>query len=73
MDKLMNLLKTNFPAVDFEQDVKLVTDGILDSVDIVSLISELEDNFDISISMEYITPENFDTVDKIWSMINELM
>ena len=72
MEKLLDLLKSNFPSVDFEGCSTLVTGGFLDSVDIVSLVSEIEVAFDISISMEYIAPENFDSVEKIWAMIQEL-
>ena len=72
MEKLLDLLKSNFPSVDFEGCSTLVTGGFLDSVDIVSLVSEIEVAFDISISMEYIAPENFDSVEKIWALIQEL-
>lgn len=73
MEKLMELLKSLYPAVDFEKETALVTNGVLDSVDIVTLISELEDTFSISISMEDIIPGNFDSASKIWEMVQELL
>ena len=54
MEKLLRILRGNYPAIDFENEKNLVSSGLLDSVEVVSIISELEDAFDISISMEYI-------------------
>lgn len=72
MKKLLELLKKEYPGVNFEEEETLVTDGTLDSVEIVSLIGEIEDTFDITISMEYIKPENFNSAKAMWEMIEEL-
>lgn len=53
-------------------DKRLVTDGVIDSVDIVSLIAELEDAFQISIPMEEVAEANFDSVKAMWKMIERL-
>lgn len=72
MEKLLKVLCENYPTIDFKNEKALVTGGILDSVEVVSIIAEIEDTFDISISMEYIKPENFDSVEAMWKMIEEL-
>jgi len=72
MKELLLLLKEEHPGIDFETEKKLVTGGILDSVEIVSLIGEIEDTFNITITMEYIKPENFDSASAMWAMIEEL-
>lgn len=72
MEKLLDLLNKNYPAIDFINETALVTGGILDSVEVISIITEIEDAFDISISMEYIKPENFNSAEAMWNMIEEL-
>ena len=48
-------------------------DGIIDSVDVVTIISKLEETFDISVTMEYIQPDYFQSVETMWEMVEELM
>ncbi len=72
MEQLVKMLKEKHPTIDFEAEKKLVTDGILDSMEVVSIISEIEELFDISVTMEYIQTEYFESVEKMWEMIEEL-
>ena len=72
MDKLIEILQSFNPSITDGMEKKIVTDGVIDSVDIVSLISELEDAFGIEIPMEDIVEDNFDTVDAMWVMIQRL-
>ena len=58
--------------VDFETEEGLVDDGILDSLDIVTLITEINDAFDISIPAEEIIPDNFNSAAAIWALIEKL-
>lgn len=73
MEQLLEILHRINPDVDFENSRKLVTDKLIDSIDITSLLAELEETFDIEIDMEYVTPENLDSVEAMWNMIQELM
>ncbi len=73
MEQLLEILHRINPDVDFENSKKLVTDKLIDSIDITSLLAELEETFDIEIDMEYVTPENLDSVEAMWNMIQELM
>lgn len=72
MEELLNILKELHEDVDFEAEENLVDDGILDSLDIVTLITEINDAFDVSIPAEEIIPENFNSAAAIWSLIEKL-
>lgn len=72
MEKLIEILKSIRPDVDFEQEEALVDDGILDSFDIVSIISELNDEYDIAIRVSELNPENFNSASAIYSMCQNL-
>lgn len=72
MDKLLEILKSFNSSITPDMEKKLVMDGIIDSVDIVSLISELEDAFGIEIPMEDVVEDNFDTIPAMWAMIQRL-
>lgn len=72
MDQLKSLLKETFPHIDFENEKQLVSDGVLDSVAVVVIITAIEDAFDISVTMEYIQPMYFESVETMWEMIEEL-
>lgn len=72
MEKLLKLLNESYPAIDFTKEKELISGGILDSVEVISIITEIEDTFDITISMEYIKHENFDSAEAMWKMIEEL-
>ena len=72
MEELLSILKELHVDVDFEAEENLVDDGILDSLDIVTLITEINDAFDISIPAEEIIPENFNSAAAIWSLIEKL-
>lgn len=72
MEQLKELLKKEFPNVDFENEKKLMTRGVLDSLMVVAIIAAIEDTFDISVTMEYIQPKYFESVETMWEMIEEL-
>ena len=72
MEQLLNILKQMHPDVDFEAEQDLIEDEILDSLDIVTLITEINSTFDVSIPAEEIVPENFCTVGAIYDLIVRL-
>ena len=61
-----------YPDVDFALEEDLIGDGILDSLDIVTLITEINCTFDVSIPAEEIIPENFASADAILALIERL-
>jgi len=72
MEELKNKLKEMYPSINFDSEKSLVSDGVLDSMAVVEIISEIEDMFDISVTMEYIQPKHFESVEAMWAMIEEL-
>ena len=72
MDELIAILKDIHPDVDYETATNLVDGKILDSFDIISLVSEINDKFDVVISAEYMIPENFNSAKALWDLIQKL-
>lgn len=72
MDELMEILEEMKPDVDFKTCNTLIDDGILDSFDILNLVSELNDAFDIEITPVDIVPENFNSAEALWKMVKRL-
>lgn len=72
MNELLEVLKRALPKVDWETNQLLVDDGIIDSMDVVSVISEITDAYDIEIPSEEMEPENFNSVKAIYEMIQRL-
>lgn len=71
MDKIKKILKEIRPDIDLECKT-LANDGVLDSFDIVTLISELIAEFDVEINVEDIVPENFNSVEAIYNLVERL-
>ena len=70
-DEVIDILNMISPALDVDdEDLNIAED--LDSMDIIALIAELEDKFDIEITMEEKTEENFENVDTLVEMIERL-
>lgn len=72
MEELLEILSDLHPDVDFELEDKLIDNGILDSFDIVTLISEISENFDVTISAEHIIPDNFNSAEALYALIQKL-
>ncbi|MCR5154902.1 MAG: acyl carrier protein [Lachnospiraceae bacterium] len=72
MDELLEILEDLHPDVDFESCDTLMDDKILDDFDISSLISAINDTFDVAISADEITPENFNSAEAIYDLIERL-
>ena len=60
------------PGIDFNSEKELITDGILDSFDIVTLVSEINDAFDIEFPVSEIIPENFENIDALYKTIEKV-
>lgn len=72
-ETLLSILSDLHPEIDFESEEALVTDGILDSFDIVSLVAEINSEFDITVGIDELEPENFDSVDAMEKLVESLL
>ena len=68
-EQVISILSELCPGVDFEHETALIDDGLVDYLDIVSIVSELMDTFEVEISVEDLQPENFNSVDAIVKLI----
>ncbi len=72
MQELIKLLENLHEGIDYETCETLVDDGILDSLDIVTLITDINDTFDVAIPPEEILPENFNSAKALWALIEKI-
>ena len=72
MEKLMKILKDIRPDVDFENEKSIIDDGYLDSFDVVSIISALDDEFGVQVRINELDPENFNSAESIWDLVQKL-
>ncbi|HAL59510.1 MAG: acyl carrier protein [Sarcina sp.] len=70
--ELMEILEETRPDIDFENETALIDKEMLDSFDIISIVSEINEAFDISINVNDLLPENFNSVDAILALIAKL-
>lgn len=73
MDKIIKLLQGNKPGMVFEKNTYLLEEGIFDSFGIMQLALTLEQEFEIEFSPLDIIPENFNTPEDIWNIVQEKM
>ena len=72
MEALLKILTNLHPEVDFETSTDLVDGKIIDSFDIVSIISEINDEYDVVIPAEEIVPDNFNSAQALYELIVRL-
>ena len=72
METLLDILNSLHSDVDFRTTTDLVDDGVLDSLDIVTLVTEIHAAFDVTIPAEEIVPENFNSADAMMALIERL-
>lgn len=72
MEKLIAILSSLHPDVDFESNDSLIDDGILDSLDIVTLVTEINATFNVIIPAEEVVPENFNSAEALMELITRL-
>jgi D-alanine--poly(phosphoribitol) ligase subunit 2 len=72
LNKLLDILSKIKPHIDFETNKNLMAEGILDSFDIITLIGDINESFDVNITVESIVPEHFNSVEAIYELIIKL-
>lgn len=72
MEKLLEILESVKPGVDFTKEENIVEDGIIDSFDIVTIVAQISDEYDIEFPVNEIIPENFNSVEALYAVIERL-
>lgn len=72
MNELIEILENLHPEVDFETCTTLIDDKILDSFDIITIISEINEEFDVVVPAEEIIPENFNSAQALYNLVSKL-
>ena len=68
-EKVLELLESIQPDIDFENETALIDDSLLESFDVIQIVTSLMDEFDISIDADDIEPENLNSLDAICAMV----
>lgn len=73
MEQLLSILSELHPDVDFTTAHRLIDDKILDSFDIVTIVAEIDGEFDVAIPAEELIPENFNSAQALYALVERLM
>ena len=68
-EKLLNILAEACPEVDFVNETALIDDGLLESLDIVMIVTEIMQEFGVELTVDDLLPENFNSVDALLALI----
>lgn len=70
-EQILEILTDIRSDIDFEKETALIDDGMLESLDIVAIVGEFNEEFDVEISVEDLIPENFNSVDTMVELITK--
>lgn len=73
MEQLIKIMSEIRPDLDFEKETKLIDDDILDSFDIISIVSEVNEQFGIEINVNDLLPENFNSAVALYELITKML
>lgn len=73
MERLIKILKDVEPGIDYTSCNDLIDGHHLDSLSIIALVGEMEEEFDITIPTVEITPYNFNSAKLLWAMVTRLI
>ena len=72
MEELLEILQDIKPGVDFENETALIDNGVLDSLDIIKLVGQISDEFDVEVEVTDLVPANFNSAKAMYAMIQRL-
>ena len=72
MEELLAVLRSVKPEVDFERETELVDGGVLNSFDIVMIVGELQERYDIAVPADEIVPEHFNSARAMLAFVEDL-
>ncbi len=70
-NQLLEILQDVCPDVDFKNETALIDDGLIESLDIVAIVTGIMDEFDVEINVDDLLPENFNSMDAIIELIEQ--
>lgn len=73
MEELLEILKKIKPGVEFEGNEHLIDNEELDSLSIVEIVAAIDNEFDVEIPVKEVVPENFNSVEAMWNLIQKLL
>ena len=73
MEELLEILNDINPDVDYDTEDNLIDGKVYDSFSIITLISNISDEFDIELGPEHLIPENFNSAEAMWNMIQRIL
>ncbi len=73
MKQLIEILENIKPGVDFKKEKHLIDDEIIDSFDIVTIVSQINEEFDIDFPVTEIMPENFNSAEALYKVITKII
>jgi acyl carrier protein len=72
MEELLRIMSEVRPDIDFETEDKLIDNEMLDSLDIVAIVTDVNDEFDVEINVNDLLPENFNSAKALYELIQKL-
>jgi acyl carrier protein len=72
MEELLRIMSEVRPDIDFEKEDKLIDNEMLDSLDIVAIVTDVNDEFDVEINVNDLLPENFNSAKALYELIQKL-
>ena len=72
MNKIIEILKNLHDDIDWENENELIDRGLIDSFDIIALINDLSEEFNVEIELEHLEPDNFNSVEAIAKLLASL-
>lgn len=72
MEELIRIMSEIRPDLDFTQEEMLIDDDVLDSFDIIAIVSEVNDFYKIELNVNDLSPENFNSASALYELIRKM-
>ena len=72
MEELLEILRDINPDVDYDTEDNLIDGKVLDCFDIIAIVSEINEAFDLRINVNDLVPDNFNSIENMWDLIQKM-
>ena len=72
MEELREILQEIRPDLDFDKEKNMIDGKVLDSFDIIAIVSEINEQFDLRINVNDLVPDNFNSIENMWDLIQKM-